>query len=90
MRKFLNKSLKEHSVPHDKIDDWLLGESLTPPVKTVCVKESCLKKPPYHVYYRYKVVPNQTPATSSNKKAKNDTNKKANNEPKITTLPHSS
>lgn len=59
-RKFLKEWLKEHSVAHDSIDEWLLGEHLTPQVKTACIKESYLKKTPYHIYYRYKV--QQTPA----------------------------
>jgi len=31
-----------------------MGEHLEPQVKTTCFKESFLKKPPYHVYYKYK------------------------------------
>ncbi len=73
-RKFSNKWLKEHAISADCIDDWLLGDHIVPYVKTTCVKESFSKKPPYHVYYKYKVLQKQqnigsaatgTPATSS-------------------------
>jgi hypothetical protein len=62
-RKLNNKWLKEHSKTADCIDDWLLGEMAAPATKTVCIKESQLKKVPYHVYYRYRVMPaNPKPA----------------------------
>ena len=61
-RKFDLKWLKEHSKAPDCIDEWLLGEetaagSQQQQTKTVCLREAHLKKPPYHVFYRYKVVP---------------------------------
>ena len=54
-RKNIKDWLKEHAIANDSIDDWFLGEHIQPHVKTQCVKESYLKKTPYHVYYRYKV-----------------------------------
>jgi hypothetical protein len=56
-RKLNNKWLKEHSKTADCIDDWLLGDMAGPATKTVCIKESQLKKVPYHVFYRYRVMP---------------------------------
>jgi paired amphipathic helix protein Sin3a len=63
-RKLNNKWLKEHSKTADCIDDWLLGELAGPSTKTVCIKESLLKKVPYHIFYRYKVVAS-TPAVAA-------------------------
>jgi hypothetical protein len=55
-RQFNTRWLKENGTSHECIDEMLLGEHLEPHVKTICVKESYLKKTPYHVYYRYKVI----------------------------------
>lgn len=55
-RQFSNRWLKENGTSPDCIDDMLLGEHLEPTIKTICVKESYLKRTPYHVYYRYKVI----------------------------------
>lgn len=79
-RKHMNRWLKEHSASQEATDDWLLGENLVPYVKTTCIKESSMKKTPYHVYYRYKVANKSDTSTASNttnnKKNKTDTNKK--------------
>ena len=55
-KKYSNKWLKDNSISHECLDDWFLGEHLEPKVKTICTKESFIKKPPYHVYFRYKIV----------------------------------
>lgn len=55
-RQFSNRWLKENGTSSDCIDEMFLGEHLEPSIKTICVKESYLKKTPYHVYYRYKVI----------------------------------
>jgi len=80
-RKLTNKWLKENSISADCIDDWLLGEHLDPEVKTICIKESSLKKTPYHIFYRYKVLSNDSnqsktnlASTSSTSKSKISTN----------------
>lgn len=80
-RKYHNKWLKEHSIGQDSIDDWLLGENLGPSIKTTCVKENCVKKVPYHVYYKYKVAQTQPPAapSSSTSASTTTTNSKKSN-----------
>jgi len=55
-RKFSNKWLKDNSVSNECIDEWLLGGHIGNSIKTTCVKENSIKKPPYHVYFRYKTV----------------------------------
>lgn len=60
-----NRWLKENSISPDAIDDILLSEHLEPHIKTTCIKESYLKKKPYHVYYRYKVTTSAIPSTST-------------------------
>ena len=67
-KKFSNKWLKDNSIPHECIDHLLLGEQIEPYIKTICTKESSIKKPPYHVYFRYKVFnekPNLRPDASN-------------------------
>ena len=75
-RKCTNKWLKENSISSDCIDDWLLGEHLDPEVKTVCIKESSLKKTPYHIFYRYKVLSNESSQFKSNQQASTSTTSK--------------
>jgi hypothetical protein len=72
-RKYTNKWLKESSVSADCIDDWLLGYHLTgSSSKTICVKESWPKKPPYHVYYKYKAqLPSEQPLQATTGKKSN-------------------
>lgn len=71
-RKYTNKWLKENSVNPERVDEWLLGENFNSNCKTVCVKESLPRRPPYHVYYRYKVQVNvNNPAPSTLKKTNN-------------------
>jgi hypothetical protein len=74
-RKNIKDWLKEHGIANDSINDWFLGEHLQPQVKTTYVKESCLKKTPYHVYYRYKVVqqPSHLAIDSTQQLSKNNT-----------------
>ena len=59
-KKYSNKWLKENSASHECIEEWFLGENIEPYVKTVCTKESSIKKPPYHVYFRYKIINDKT------------------------------
>jgi paired amphipathic helix protein Sin3a len=63
-KKFSHKWLKDSSTSHESVDSWLLGQHIEPYVKTICTKESSIKKPPYHVYFRYKVT-NQGQSTTS-------------------------
>jgi len=86
-RKCTNKWLKDNSISTDCIDDWLLGEHLDPEVKTICIKESSLKKTPYHIFYRYKVLSNESnqansslASTSTTSKTKNDNTNINNND----------
>jgi hypothetical protein len=68
-KKFSNKWLKDNSISNDCIDEWLLGEQFEPSIKTVCTKENSIKKPPYHIYFRYKTFYEQPDANlNSNKR----------------------
>lgn len=58
-RSFVNGWLKENHTNPDTIDDILLGVHIGPQIKTTCIKESHLKKTPYHVYYKYKTASNR-------------------------------
>lgn len=75
-RKYSNKWLKEQTFNPEAVEEWFLGENMAPNIKTVCTKESCVKKPPYHFYYKYRVQ-----VTSANtKENSNKTTKTAGNE----------
>jgi hypothetical protein len=78
-RKCTNKWLKENSISADCIDDWLLGEHLDAEVKTICIKESSLKKTPYHIFYRYKVLSNESNQSKTNLASASTTTKTTNN-----------
>jgi hypothetical protein len=79
-RKNIKDWLKEHTIANDSINDWFLGEHLQPQVKTTYVKESCLKKTPYHIYYRYKVVqqPPHLAIDSTQQSSKNNSSSSSN------------
>ena len=76
-KKFSNKWLKDNSISHDSIDGWLLGDMIEPHVKTICTKEISIKKPPYHNFFRYKIV-NDQPNMNSEVSNKRINNLKAN------------
>jgi hypothetical protein len=78
-RKWTNKWLKENSTQADCIDDWLLGEHLDTEIKTICIKESSLKKTPYHIFYRYKVLSADSNQSKSNTNSTNTSLKTGNN-----------
>ena len=68
-KKFSNKWLKDNSISNESIDGWLLGEHNENSIKTICIKENSIKKPPYHVYFRYKTIYDQSDSSiNSNKR----------------------
>ena len=91
-KKYLNKWLKEAGTPADSIDDWLIGETLNNPnIKTTCNKDCSLKKPPFHVIYKYKTQKtNVNTSTNNNLQATTKTKSKIlasdNNEREIATV----
>lgn len=83
-RKYNNKWLKANAISADCIDDWLMGENYSNVNKTVRVKENYPKKPPYHIYYKYKIDNSSSTGSNSNtttkrNNVKTDWNKKNQN-----------
>lgn len=81
-RQFSNRWLKENGTSPDCIDDMLLGEHLEPSIKTICVKESYLKRTPYHVYYRYKVIDDSKEKAPQQQQSKSSTDETATSKAK--------
>jgi hypothetical protein len=76
-KKYLNKWLKDNGTSSDSIYDWLTGETINNPyIKTTCIRDNSIKRPPFHAIFKYKTQKlNQTSSTSIIQKTKSSSSK---------------
>ena len=66
-KKYLNKWLKDNTISSDYVDDWLIGETINNPnIKTTCIKDSSIKRPPFHAIFKYKTQKLNVNSTTTN------------------------
>jgi hypothetical protein len=75
-KKYLNKWLKDNATSSDSIYDWLTGETINNSnIKTTCIRDNSIKRPPFHAIFKYKTEKLNPTSTSIISKTKSSSSK---------------